>query len=134
MTISIHINFNGQCQKAFEFYSQVLDGEIGSMLKFGDSPAGQQAAKEWQDKIVHANIIIQDIEIAGGDVTPEQYLAPQGFHLLLSVENEEEAQTIFNALSKDGHIVLPLQETFWSSCYGILVDRFGVPWKINCRQ
>ena len=78
MSLSFHINFNGQCKEAFEFYAKHLNGTIGTMLEFKDSPIAADVVQEWQDKIVHANMVIEGIELAGADVKPEQYQKPKG--------------------------------------------------------
>jgi PhnB protein len=132
MSLSFHIGFNGQCQEAFEFYAEHLQGTIGTMLQFKDSPAAKNTPADWQDKIVHANISIDEVELAGADVMPEQYQKPKGFCLLLGVDTESRVDSVFNQLSIDGEIIFPPQKTFWSPRYAIVVDRFGVPWKINC--
>ena len=132
MNLSFHLDFNGKCQEAFEYYSQHLGGKIGTLLQFKDSPASSSVPDKWQFKVVHANIKIAGIELAGADLLPEQYEKPRGFYILLVVPTEEEANAIFNNLCMGGEIILSLQKTFWSKCYGIVVDRFGVPWKINC--
>jgi PhnB protein len=130
MKINLHINFSGQCQEAFEFYQSILGGEI-KLLTYGDSPAKKEIATDWHEKIVHGSFELQGLEIAGADVRPEHYQSPQGFHLLLQLESESEAKRIFNAFSEGGAIVMPLQNTFWSSCYGIVRDKFGISWEIN---
>ena len=109
-----------------------MRGEIGTMLQVKDSPISQTHPSDWQHKIVHANISIQGIELAGADVKPEQYQKPKGFYLLLGLSAEESVKTAFNQLSVGGEIIFPPQKTFWSPCYAISIDRFGVPWKINC--
>lgn len=132
MSLSFHIDFNGQCREAFEFYAEHLKGTIGTMLEFKDSPASAGVPEEWQHKIVHANISIEGIELAGADVRPEQYQKPKSFNLLLGVNSETTVKSIFNQFSVDGEVIFPPQKTFWSPCYAIVVDRFGVPWKFNC--
>lgn len=132
MSLSIHLNFNGQCQEAFEFYSQQLGADISFMLKFKDSPARSEVPSAWQNKIVHANITIDKVEIAGADVLPEHYDKPDGCYLLLSVDSESKVKEIFDKLSPKGEVIMQPQKTFWSPCYAIVVDRFGIPWKINC--
>lgn len=132
MSLSVHINFNGQCQQAFEFYAAVLQGEIGSMLQVKEAPISQSFSADWQQKIVHASISIQDVVICGADVKPEQYQKPSGFYLLLGFRNEADVFSTFYQLSDGGEVILAPQQTFWSSCYAIVVDRFGVPWKLNC--
>lgn len=132
MSLSFHLGFNGQCREAFEFYAKHLQGTIGTMLAFKDSPASASVPAEWQHKIVHANIHIQSIELAGADVRPEHYQKPQGFNLLLGVKTESEVQSLFEQFSVGGDVILAPQKTFWSPCYAIVTDRFGVAWKFNC--
>ena len=133
MSMSFHIDFNGQCQEAFQYYSQNLGGKIDTMLQFKDSPVSSTVPEAQQDWIVHANISIDGVELAGADLAPDQYQKPKGFYVLLSVDSEQEVKSIFASLALGGDILFALQKTFWSPCYGIVVDRFGVPWKINCR-
>lgn len=132
MSLSFHIGFNGQCQEAFEYYSEHLGGTIGTMLQFKDSPAASSVPAEWQHKIVHANISIKGVELAGSDLLPEQYRKPTGFCLLLGFSTEKEVISTFDRLADGGETILSPQKTFWSSCYAIVVDRYGAPWKINC--
>jgi PhnB protein len=35
-------------------------------------------------------------------------------------------------LAEGGKVTMPIQPTFWSPRFGMLVDRFGIPWMINC--
>jgi PhnB protein len=131
MSLSFHIDFNGQCEEAFSFYAEQLGGRIGTMLRVKDSPVPAVSAAHGE-KIVHANICIDGVELAGADVDPRRYERPQGFYVLIGVDSEQKVKSFFNALQTDGQVVLPPQRTFWSPCYAIVIDRFGVPWKINC--
>lgn len=132
MSLSFHIDFNGKCQEAFECYAEHLGGVIGTMLQFKDSPAASSVSVEWQHKIVHANMSIQGVELAGADLLPEQYRKPTGFYLLLGFNSQAEVKSAFDRLADGGETILAPQKTFWSSCYAIVIDRYGVPWKINC--
>jgi PhnB protein len=130
MSLSFHIDFNGQCEEAFSFYAEHLGGKIGTMLRVKDSPV--PALSEAHGKtIVHANVSIDGVELAGADVDASRYEKPKGFYVLLGVNSEERVKSCFNALQREGHVVLAPQRTFWSPCYAIVIDRFGVPWKIN---
>jgi PhnB protein len=130
MSLAFHIAFNGQCEEAFRFYAEHLGGRIGTLLRVKDAPALASAPSEGE-KIIHANIHIDGVEIAGADVSPDRYGTPQGFHVLLGVDAPEKVETAFYALQAGGRVVLSPQRTFWSPCYAIVVDRFGGPWKIN---
>jgi PhnB protein len=70
----------------------------------------------------------------GCDVPDERYQTPQGFNVMAAVEQPAEAERIFNALSQNGSITMPCQETFWAKRLGMCTDRFGIPWKINCAK
>lgn len=131
MNITFHISFNGQCQEAFEYYEKIFNGKIGTMLHFSDSPVADTVPNDWQGKIVHANIKFLGIELSGGDLVSDLYEPPKGFYILLGIDNESETSSIFNALSKGGSVIMKLQQTFWSTNYGIVVDQFGIQWKIN---
>ena len=134
MKLNPHISlaFNGQCEAAFRFYEQCLNGTISYMLTWGASPMAADAPPGWEGKIAHATLEIGDVGFAGSDVPPDRYEQPQGFQILLNMDDAVAAERIFQALAEDGTVVTPFQATFWASGFGVLVDRFGIPWSINC--
>ena len=134
LTPHISIAFNGQCEAAFRLYERCLDGTIALMLRWGESPAAAEAPPGWEAKIYHATLKIGDAVITGGDVNPNQYEQPQGFSLVLDMDDLAAAERIFVALAEGGKIQMPLQETFWAARFGALVDRFGIAWSINCEK
>jgi PhnB protein len=134
MQINPHLSFNGQCEEAFEFYGQCLGGKVSFMLKYGDSPMAEQTPPAWRDKIIHATFILSDFRLTGADDPPESYQKPQGFSVILNLSDGAEAQRIFKALAENGIVRMPLQKTFFATHFAVLVDRFGVPWIINCEE
>jgi PhnB protein len=134
MQASIHLAFGGQCEAAFQFYERVLGGKIVNILAYGDSPMAEQVPPEWRAKIVHGTIAVGGTALAGTDILPEQYVKPQGFYVLLSVDDAMDAERIFSALAENGAVHMAIQQTFWSSRFGVLTDQFGVPWEISCEQ
>ncbi len=70
----------------------------------------------------------------GSDSPPAQHERPQGFAISLSVNDPAEAERIFQALAENGTVNMPLQQTFWATRFGMLVDQFGTPWMLNCEQ
>jgi PhnB protein len=131
MRLNTHLSFAGDCQAAFECYEKCLGGRITLMMKYGDLPAPPEAR---QDKIIHATISIGDQVLTGGDVASADYRQPQGFSVLLSAEGIAEAERIFAALAEAGDVRVPLGETFWAARFGMLADRFGTPWIIQCAK
>lgn len=100
------------------------------MLTHGDSPLAAQTPPPWRGKILHATLTLGDQTITGGDVAPGQYCQPRGIDLLLHADTAAEAERIFAALAENGEVRMPLQETFWTARFGMLIDRFGIPWMI----
>lgn len=130
MKISIHINFAGNCEEALRFYAESLGGEVASMLRYGDSSAADQVPEKLREKIVHGNIHCANIEIAGADV-PGDYQPPAGIQLLIQVDNADQVKNIFARLSVGGNVDMEPQQTFWSSCFCMFRDKFGVIWEVN---
>ncbi len=134
MQLNPYFHFNGDCEVAFKFYEQVLGGKIESLISHEGMPGASQLPAEWRSKIMHARMIIGEQAIMGMDAPPERYQKPQGFHASISLAEPAEAERIFHALAEGGIQTMPIQETFWSVRFGMLVDRFGIPWMINCEQ
>lgn len=87
---------------------------------------------EHHDKIMHATLNIGDQTLAGADVFGRDFSPAQGFSVLLEVDDPYEAERIFAAFSQNGQVSMPLQKTFWAARFGVVTDRFGTPWEINC--
>lgn len=132
MQLSTHLLFLGECQEAFTFYADCFGGSSLRMMTYGDSPTAGETPADWRDKIVHATLTIGSSVLSGADVLPEQHEKASGFYVLLGVDDITDAERIFNALAKDGVVRMPLQMTFWSPAFGVVIDRFGTPWEINC--
>jgi PhnB protein len=132
MQFNAYLMFSGQCQEAFQFYGQLLGGQIAAMFSHVGTPAEQSVPPEWRDKIMHARLQVGDNVLMGMDAPPERYTEPKGFFVQLAVPDQAEAERIFHALAENGTVRMPLQQTFWAARFGMLVDRFGIPWMVNC--
>ncbi len=134
MHLNTYLNFNGQCQEAFRFYETALGGRIDCMMLHRGTPAEAHAPAEWLDKVLHARLNLNGQVIMASDCPPDRYQAPQGFSVTLGVPEAAEAERIFRTLAQDGKVTMPIQETFWAVRFGMVVDRFGIPWMINCEK
>ena len=132
MELTPYLLFNGNCAEAFKFYEQTLGGKIEAIMNFAGSPAAEHAPPEWGEKIMHATITIGDNKLMGSDAPPGNYQQPQGLSVSISVNDRDKAEQIFNALAQDGKTTMPFQKTFWAAGFGMCVDRFGIPWMVNC--
>ena len=130
--LTAYISFKGDCEKAFRFYEEVLGAKPGLMFRYADSPMADVVPPGWDTRIMHGSITIASQRLEGADVPPERYEEPKGFSLSLNVPSASEAEKLFERLSEGGRVVYAIAKTFWSERFGMVVDRFGIPWMINC--
>lgn len=131
MTFVNYLNFRGDCREAFERYLQVFGGEIDGIMTHADMPVAD-IPDEWRDKVLHAQLNVNGSLLMGSDSPPNEYREPGGAWVCLLVDTPEEADRIFAELSDGGEVEMPIEETAWAERFGMLRDRFGVPWMINC--
>jgi PhnB protein len=132
MQVNPYLSFNGQCEAAFKLYEQCLGGQLGAIFRYGGSPMADQVPPDWQDKVMHGSVTVGQQVLMGGDVAPLGYEEPKGFSLSIQIKDTAEAERIFRELGEGGDVTLPLEKTFWAERFGMLVDRFGIAWMINC--
>jgi PhnB protein len=126
-----YLNFNGRCEEALEFYKKALGAEVTMLMRFKESPEppppGVLATNS--EKILHSSVRIGAAEFMASDGhCTGKGTTFQGFGLSLTLPNESKARQAFSALSEQGKIEMPLAKTFWSPCFGMVTDRFGVMW------
>ena len=134
MQINPYLNFNGQCEAAFKFYEQVLGGKITFMMTWGEMPGADQFPAESHKLIMHATLSVGDGVLMGADSQPGHYQQPKGMNVSLHLKDIAEGERVFNNLAENGIVQMPFQQTFWSPGFGMCVDKFGIPWMINCEQ
>ena len=134
MRVIAYLSFNGNCEAAIKFYEKALGGKLGDMFRYGGTPAMEHAPADWDEKIMHVRLDIGSDTIMASDAPPGQYQKPQGFSISLHPTTVAETEQVFNALAQNGQVIMPLMETFWAARFGMLVDRFGIPWMVNCER
>jgi len=132
MNLNPYLLFNGNCAEAFKFYERLLGGKIVMMQTHGETPAKDHVAPDWRGKIIHVRLEVGDQALMGSDAPPEHFSKPQGFSVSISVASPDEAQRIFDGLAENGTVTMPFGKTFWSPAFGMTVDRYGIPWMVNC--
>ena len=132
MRLSSYLLFNGECEAALKFYEQCLRGKIEAMMTYTGSPAAEQVPAGWRDKVLHACLVVGDQVLMASDAPPGRFEKPQGFSVSIEINDPAEGERIFNALAEGGKVQMPFEQTFWAYRFGMVVDRFGTPWMINC--
>ena len=134
MNLNPYLHFNGNCKDAFEFYQTVFGAKKLMMMTFGDAPPSANHDPAMARKIIHARIQVGDTLLMGSDAPPERFHKPQGFTVNVSCDKAEEADRIFAALAAGGKIDMPIQKTFWAERFGMLTDKYAIPWMVNCES
>jgi len=135
-TINTYLYFNGDCEKAFNFYASVFGKELKYIGRYKEIP--ETARKNFpnceDEHVMHVSLPISDETILmGADIidATRKNEAGRFYSLYVMVNSTEEADRVFNALAKNGRVKLPLAQQFWGSYYGICLDQFGVNWKVS---
>jgi PhnB protein len=134
MQFNSYLLFNGDCEEALTTYAKIFGGKIEAMLTHEGTPASCQVPPEWQKKILHGRINIGSAVLMASDAPPGRYSKPQGFSVNIGLTDIKEAERIFSALSESAAVTMPLGETFWAHRFGMLTDRFGIPWMVNVER
>lgn len=133
MQINAYLNFEGQCEEAFQAYAELFGGKIEGLFRYAGTPMEGQVPPDWGNKIMHIRLVADQSELMGADSPPGQGGgAAKRFCMSIGLKDEEQAKRLFSGLSEGGSVQMPLQPTFWAAQFGMLVDRFGIPWMINC--
>jgi PhnB protein len=132
MQTNPYLVFDGRCEEAFAFYARTLHGKVTAMMRHGGTPMEAHAPPEWREKILHARVEIGADVLMGSDAPPDRYETPRGFSVSLTIDDPAEAERVFRALAEGGAVRMPIQKTFWAARFGMLVDRFAIPWMVNC--
>lgn len=127
-----YLFFGGRCEEALEFYKSAIGATPGMLFRFSDSPEPIPAGmlqSGFESKVMHTSFRVGDCTIMASDGCSEGSTF-SGFSLSLTVPTEADANRVFNALADGGNVTMPLGKTFWSPCYGMLTDRFGIGWMV----
>jgi PhnB protein len=131
-TITPYLTFGGRCEDALDFYRKALGAEVEMVVRFDESPEPPPPGMlppGFEKKIMHASFRVQGNLLMATDGCDESSTF-QGVNLSLAVPTEADAHKAFDALADGGQIQMGLTQTFWSPCFGMLTDRFGLGWMI----
>jgi PhnB protein len=133
MLVNAYLNFPGNCEEALNFYQRHLGAKITARMTWDEQPGGCQGVPDgWNTKIMHAAFTIGESLLMASDCPPSHYEAPKGIAITLNLSDPAEAERVFAALSEGGSVQMPLDKTFWAEKFGLVTDRFGIPWMVNC--
>lgn len=137
MPVITTLSFDGRTEDAINFYRESLGAEIVFLMRFRESPDQSHTKPGMEDLIFHATFRIDGTELMASDVGHgdlDSAARFRGFALALRLNSTDRARRVFDALADGGEILIPLAESAFTFLYGIVMDRFGITWKINVDQ
>ncbi|MBL5783652.1 VOC family protein [Heyndrickxia sporothermodurans] len=134
MSVDVYLNFNGNCREAVEFYAKVFNTEEPRIMTFGEAPPNPEfpLPEEAKNLVMHARLSISGSNVMFSDTFPgTPFVVGNNISLAIVSQNQDEITSYYNQLKEGGKVNMELQETFWSKCYGQVVDKFGVEWQLS---
>ena len=132
MQVHAYLNFGGRCEEALAFYKKAMGAEVTMMMRWKESPdPAMKAPPGREEKIMHAAFKVGETTLMADDGMGQEKTEFKGVTLSIEVPNDAEAKRVFDALGDGGSVQMPLMKTFWTSSWGMLTDKFGVPWMVN---
>ena len=138
-TINPHINFNGNAEEAFNFYKSVFGGEFAMIMRFKDLPSPEYpVAENDANKIMHIALPIGKSSMLMANDVPE-FMGRTNENenrskIVITAESKEEADKLFNGLSKGGKVEMPIADSPWGSYFGMFRDKYGIEWMVDFSQ
>ena len=138
-TVNIYLNFEGNCEEAFNFYKSAFGGEFSHVSRFGEMPKQEgmpEMKQEIKNKLMHIALpISNETMLMGSDSVGfgPRFVQGNNFSISINPTDKSEADRLFAALSKGGIVTMPLNNTFWGDYFGLFIDKFGINWMVNCR-
>ncbi|MBO0603492.1 VOC family protein [Sporosarcina sp. E16_3] len=134
MAVDIYLNFNGNCREVVNFYAEVFGTEVPKIMTFGETPPNPEypLPEEAKELVMHTRLNISGSNVMFSDVFPGMpFIEGNNISLAFVSTDLEEINSAFSNLKEGGKVVMELQETFWSKCYGQITDKFGIEWQFN---
>ena len=129
MHLTPYLTFDATCEEALRFYAKHLGGEFQIMQRFGEAPG--EIPEVLKDRVLHAQFRSGDMYFMASDAMPGDDVKPGNITLSLDLKDADQQTRIFNAFADGGQVPMPLEETFWGARFGMVIDRFGIPWMLN---
>lgn len=133
MRVEPYLMFNGRCEEALAFYKTAVNAQSVMVMRFKESPEppGMPLPPNWDEKIMHSGMMVGETLVMASDGMSTEPMGYSGVTLSITADNEAQAKRMFDALSAGGSVVMPLSKTFWSPCFGMCEDKFGVNWMVG---
>lgn len=133
MRVEPYLMFSGRCEEAMAFYQKAVDAKPVMVMRFDESPdkPPMPMPPNWDKKIMHCGMMVGDTLVMASDGMSTEPVSYSGTSLSITADDEASARRIFDALAVGGNVFMPMGKTFWSPCFGMCTDKFGVNWMVG---
>lgn len=139
LSVNPYINFNGNCEEAFNFYKSIFGGNFSTVSRFKEMPPSENMppiSEADSNKLMHISLpISKETSLMGSDMLDGYgftFVKGNDFTVSLNARSEKEGERLFNGLSNGGRVTMPMTKTFWGSYFGMFTDKFGIQWMVSC--
>ena len=138
MKVEPYLMFEGRCEEALDFYRSALGAQVKVLMRYKDNPdpagapgcADGSGSGPTSEMVMHAEFSVGQTTLMASDGMGSGKASFQGISLALSPTSVADAERLFHALADGGQVQMPLAKTFFSQAFGMVADRFGVPWMV----
>ena len=134
MKVEPYLMLSGRTEEALAFYNQAIDAKTVMVMRFAESPDKNHPMPlppDWDKKIMHSAMTVGDTTVMLSDGMSAEAVSFAGVTLSITADDETQAKRLFDALAVGGKVFMPLRKTFWSPCFGMVSDKFGVSWMVG---
>lgn len=133
MRIEPYLMLSGRCEEALAFYQQAVQAKTVMLMRFKESPEPPHMPlpPNWNEKIMHCSFMVGQTLVMASDGMSAEQVSFSGVSLSITADDEAHARRLFDALAAGGNVFMPIGKTFWSPCFGMCSDKFGVSWMVG---
>ncbi len=122
----------GKCEEGLKFYKNLFGGEIAQMSRWKDAPPDMNMPAELGDRIMHSTFDSPAVKFMASDAQPTTTYGDSAVSMCVSTKDPKEAKRLFDGLAQGGKVEVPLEKSFWGALFGMLTDKYGFDWMVNC--
>lgn len=136
MRTTPYLQFNGNCNEAIHFYSEVFKSSP-QVLTFKEANQGEESylPPMFDNLVMYGELDVFGEKVVFGDVSPgSEYVVGNNIFFTITHEDVNTLKHVYEKLSENGHVKVQLQKTDWNECFGLVTDKYGITWQILCEQ
>ena len=133
MDFEPYLFFSGNCEEALNFYKGIFGGEISEIMRWKDAPGDAGLPTDQGNKVMHSTFKSPSVNFMASDARPTTQYGVGRISLSIATKDVAEGKRVFDSLANGGEVEMPFDKTFWGAMFGMLTDKYGIDWMVNCQ-